>query len=295
MGELFEQIKGSTIVWIILSLATLLSLGWGIYSHLSANKKKQFSVAFSSFEIIKHGKNKIQNLKLMFNENIINNLTISKFAIWNSGNKVINSDDMVAGQGLEIYSDENTYILEAQIVTEIEPANSFKIIESTDHNVSIGFNYVDNHEGIVVQILHTGDKNSLHPRCKVKGGKAIKNYSTTSKRGNKPLRAKTRKIIFAVMSCTEAIIAFLMTLLLTLRLIDIKLDIIPETWRPFLPGGLEPESGANLSEANLILALVVLWIMVGILIFIVGKGMRDVFAIGVPSKLKLFATSIDDE
>lgn len=295
MGEIFEQIKGSTIVWIILSLATLLSLGWGIYSHLSANKKKQFSVAFSSFEIIKHGKNKIQNLKLMFNENSINNLTISKFAIWNSGNKVINSYDIVTGQGLEIYCDENTDILEAQIVTEVEPANSFKIIESTAHNVSIGFNYVDNHEGIVVQILHTGDKNSLHPRCKIKGGKAIKNYSTMSNRRNKPLRAKTRKIVLAVMMCIETIMIFLMSVFATLRLIDRKFVILSETWRNLMSVVLAPELSANLSVTNLILVLVVLWIMVGILIFIVGKGMRDIFAIGVPSKLKLFATSIDDE
>lgn len=295
MGELFEQFKSSTLAWLILSFVAIFSLGWAIYSHFSTSKKKQFSVAFSSFEVIKHGKNKVQNLKLMFNENAINNLTISKFAIWNSGNKVINSDDMVTGQGLEIYSDENTDILEAQIVTEVEPANSFKIIESTAHNVSIGFDYVDSHEGIVVQILHTGDKNSLHPRCKIKGGKAIKNYSTISKRGNKPLRVKTRKTILAVTMYCEAMLAFLMSLFLTLHLIDKKLDILPETWRYFLSVVIGSGSNADLSEINLILLLVVVWIPVGFIVFIASKEMRNVFAIGVPSKLKLFATSIDDE
>lgn len=295
MGEWFEQIKGSTIVWIILSLATLLSLGWGIYSHLSANKKKRFSVAFSTFEIIKQGKNKIQNLKLMFNGDSVRNLTISKFAIWNSGNKVINSNDMVDGQELEIYSDENTNILEAQIVAEVEPANSFKIIKSTDHNVSIGFNYADSHEGIVVQLFHTGDKNSLKPRCKIKGGKEIKYFSSMPKRSNRQLHAKTRNIIFAISMCIEPILMFFMALIMTLDLIDKKYDILPETLRYFLSVVIGSESSANLNETSFILLLAILWLAVGVLIFVASKAIREKFAIGVPSKLKLFATSIDDE
>ena len=293
MDKLFEQFKSSTLAWLILSLVAIFSLGWAIYSHLSTNKKKRFSVAFSSFEIIKQGKNKIQNLKLIFNENTINNLTISKFAIWNSGNKVINADDMVSGQGLEIYSDENTNILDAQIVAEVEPANSFKIIESTAHNVSIGFNYVDNHEGIVVQVFHTGDKNSLYPKCKIKGGKAIKSFSTIRKPDNRHPHAKTRKIISAITLCVDTIFAVFMTLFFTLFLIDQKINIFPETWKNFLP--TSPKLESSTETFFIIFAVAFLWVLVGFLIFVVSKGMRDMFAIGVPTKLKLFATSIDDE
>ena len=298
MGEIFEQIKGSTIVWIILSLATLLSLGWGIYSHLSANKKKRFSVASSTFEVIKHGKNKIQNLKLMFNGESIDNLTISKFAIWNSGNKVINSDDMVTGQELEIYSDENTNILETQIVAEVEPANSFKIIKSTAHNVSIGFDYVDSHEGIVVQIFHTGDKNSLHPKCKIKGGEKIKNYSTIPKRAkrrNRRLHVKTKRIASTVLMCTDVIVMLFLSILLTLYSIDKKFNILTGTPKQVVSVLMDPESIANLSEINLIIFIVVLWGSFAVLIIFLCIGLKNVFSIGVPTKLKVFAVSIDDK
>ena len=291
MGELFEQAKGSTIVWIILSLATLLSLGWGIYSHLSANKKKQFSVASSTFEIIKHGKNKIQNLQLMFNGDSIDNLTISKFAIWNSGNKVINSDDMVTGREIEICSDKNANILDVQIVAEVEPANSFKIVKSTAHNISIGFDYVDRHEGVVVQIFHTGDKNSLYPRYKIKGGSEMKKHSAKSRQGNKHLHIKTIMRIFVLLMCVETMLVFFMAFYMTVYLIDIKKDILSATWRYFFSFLFE----TKISEPSLILLSVGMWGFAGILFFFTGKAIRDEFTIGVPSKLKIFATNIDDE
>lgn len=93
MSQFFEQIRASTLAWIFLALIAIASFAFSIYSHFSNNRKKELSVFISSFEIIKYGTSPIPGLELKYQGRLFDNLTISKFILWNSGNKGIDKSD----------------------------------------------------------------------------------------------------------------------------------------------------------------------------------------------------------
>ena len=282
--DFLEQIKNSTIAWIILSLITILSLLWAIYSHFSNKKRKEFSIAFSSCEIIKSGKATIPGLEFIFHGKQIVNLTISKIAIWNSGNEVINLNDMVATEKLEIIASNKTEILEAQIVTETEKANSFRISSFSEKNVCIDFDYVNSHEGIVVQILHTGQKEpqSLNVKCKIKGGYPIKNYSSIADSVQKRIVSRFfengifRKT-FSLTMILYSIFIFFISLISIYGVIMNPYDLIATD---------------NILLRILLIGFFGILSIATFISFI--EYTKSTFNIGVPSKLKTYTVYSDD-
>lgn len=281
----FDQIKNSTLAWVILSVVAIVSLIWAVYSHYSTNKKKRFSVAFSSYEVVKKGKTAIPNLELSFLGKPIENLTISKFAIWNSGNKVIDSSDMVPLEKLTIYADNEEEILDAQIVTETEPTNSFNISSSTSKNVCIDFDYVDSHDGIIVQIFHTGGKrqDSLHIEGKIRGGQPIKYYSTAVSKPKargipdnffKIQKSACKKILSIMMLIDSIMLSFMSSILFY------TLTVNPNLFKPVA----EPSRGSVILLIGILLIANVLTLSVSI------GHLKSAFTIGVPAKLKTYTT-----
>ena len=49
-------------------------------------------------------------------------------------------------------------------------------VNSNSKKVNLGFEYVDKKEGVVLQIIHTGNANDLKVDCKIKGGEPMKEY-----------------------------------------------------------------------------------------------------------------------
>lgn len=216
----------------------------------------------------------------MFGENPIDTLSVSKFAIWNSSNKLISNADMVSSQPLRILADESTEILEAQIVSEVEPANEFKISKKTSKEVWVDFDFVEKREGIVVQVLHTGSTNSLQLDCKIKGGGAIKHYSHPPK---KPISAKQKNLyrrVIAFLYALESILVAALALALTISYIV----IIASGTVLFSP-----------TDTSLLLMFIfILWVCAIMLIIMTVKMLKRTFLIGIPATLKTYASSTYD-
>lgn len=276
-----QNFLDNTIVQAFLAIIAVVGFGWGFYSHSFSNKKQRISTAFSSFEIIKQGKNTIQQLSLSFAGKEIHDLTITKFAIWNSGNKVINGADIVQSQKLRVISDGSSEILEAQIVTESDEANSFRICDVSNNQVCLDFDYIDSREGIVLQVLHTGSVNALNVDCKIKGGKPIKRLDaeTNNTKRSPRIRRAMRKIM-AVLVAIEALLILLLAAMITL----VTTGILPKTVL----------SSPVIIPNNKPLSTTMLWLSVAMVLYVTAKIVRNAFSIGVPHKLKSFGNSFDN-
>ena len=174
---MLEAIKNSNITWIILSLCTIASLVFGIFSWIKSKKRKQFTYASKSNYIIQNKANQIEKLDLKFDGKKIDNLTITTIVIWNSQNTEIRSEDIVTDYELSLYSTGDTEILDAKIVFESEPANKFSIVDSNPKRIKFGLEYVDKKDGLVVQIIHTGKAKDINVDVRIKGGEPIREYS----------------------------------------------------------------------------------------------------------------------
>ena len=223
---MLKNMMGSPIAWGILSLIAVFSLLFAIYTWIVGKKKKQVSIVCETNEVIASGKSKIEKLYIQYDGEEIDNLSVTKFYIWNSGNEVINNTDIVGRRPLSIICSEPDSILDIQIIKANEETNAFSIAEIKNQRVSFDFDYIEPGDGFVVQILHTGKAIDLDLDCKIKGGKEIRDVSYNKR---KRKETKGESIITLFMTCLPValgLICFHVSILFCMEISQI--DAIPQ-------------------------------------------------------------------
>lgn len=178
---MLEELMTNPYAWAALSLCTIISLPIGIWGMIQGNKYKEFSFAKASNSIVRGGKKLIPHLKFTYNNVEIDNLTVTKIALWNSGNEVINLADVVDGIGLAVTVPDDVEILSSEIIGVSDESNAFCIADGNGQKTELSFNYVDKSEGVVLQLCHTGFANDVSVSCKIKGGKPVKDSNPVVK------------------------------------------------------------------------------------------------------------------
>lgn len=215
---LFEKLQESPYAWTILAICTIVSVILAIWTLVKGRKKLEFSCFETSNEIVEKGESLIADLQLLYKGKAIDNITFTKYAIWNSGTEVINCSDIVSSKPLQIGirpdNPESVEILDAVIIKQSEESNGFEISEINNDHINFQFDYAGRKDGIVVQIVHTGGAASLKIDCKIKGGKELKHINHMKKR-DKISSKKFKKIAsgfmgfissFTVASCVAEIL-----------------------------------------------------------------------------------------
>lgn len=168
--------------WAVLSICTIVALIFAVYTWIVGKKKMELSCFHNTFRVVKAGKSVIPKLRLSYEGQAIDDLTVTKYVIWNSGNEVLNRSDIVRVCPLQIVCDDNAQILDAQIIVQSDETNAFKILEKKDKCVKLEFDYANVDDGIILQILHTGDVTDINVECRIKGGKELRNLNHNIKK-----------------------------------------------------------------------------------------------------------------
>lgn len=117
-----------------------------------------------SNNLIENFATKLTKLNILYNDEKISNLTVSKFVFWNEGKETIHDTDIASSDPFVISVMDGVKILEGKIIFERNKANKFEVeILEEGKKLAIDFEYVDKNEGVIIQIVHTG-----------KGSKGIK-------------------------------------------------------------------------------------------------------------------------
>lgn len=178
---MIEELMNNPLAWGILSLTTIISFIYAIYCQLKNKEKKEISYAQKSTVLVQNKKSKYKKLVLSYDGNQVDNVCVSRFAIWNSGNKVLQSVDMVESREIRISLPEGKKVLEANIITATDETNQFSVNVPDEKSIVISFDYIDPRDGVVVQVVHTGLNNDLDISCKIKGGKPLHKYDNSLK------------------------------------------------------------------------------------------------------------------
>jgi hypothetical protein len=112
---------------------------------------------------VKDSIDKIKCVNILYKGDKINNLSVSKVAIWNAGKDAIRNTDIANKDKLRIEIDEEYKILECELLHQINKANDFKLKRISDNIFEIDFDYFNYNEGIIVLVYHTAIiENSLN-------------------------------------------------------------------------------------------------------------------------------------
>lgn len=188
---MLEKLMSNPYAWLVLALCSIFSLVFAIYTWIVGRKRKEISIDYLSNAIIKQGKTPIEKLNIEFDGKQIQDLMATTYYIWNSGNEVINKEDVV-GKTLKIEC-EPEVLLDTQVIIQSDESNNFVVANIASNSIELGFDYMDSGEGVRLQILHTNLADDLFLNCKLKGGNPIRNCNKIKK--DKSIRGFIRSYI----------------------------------------------------------------------------------------------------
>jgi|WetSurMetagenome_2_1015567.scaffolds.fasta_scaffold167094_2 hypothetical protein len=170
------------VINIIFIILALIGYILSIVFYLRSRKIKKPCYKFAKSELIQSYVNSIEGLEIFFDNNKIDNLSLTSLAFWNEGNEVINGADVAIKNKLKVIANEDVSILTTKLDIIENPSNNFTINFSKEEKiVLIDFDFVGQYEGIILKLYHSGDtKTPFRFEGEIKGVKIIqKDYLST--------------------------------------------------------------------------------------------------------------------
>lgn len=149
--ELFSTVEISVVISYTIAFASII-LSLLAYFHSKRTQKPRYLISSAS---LKNEMFKDSSISLRQGDKNIPNLTISKFALWNTG-ITLNKSDIAEQDPIRITTSDDVEILEVQDLC-IEKQNNFKYEISEDkQTLNMSFDYFAKNQGVVLKIFHTG-------------------------------------------------------------------------------------------------------------------------------------------
>jgi hypothetical protein len=174
---MIEFLQGLRVIagspWITLSslLLTIVSLFLAVNFYLKGRKQKLPRYALRSSSLVRDLVNKVQGLEMLYSGRHVENLTVSRIAFWNAGRDTISNADVASTDPVIVNIEGGAKILDAKIVYVKNSANKFRISKSSEETkIQIEFEYIDQHEGLIIQFFHTAtDDKQITVKGSIKG------------------------------------------------------------------------------------------------------------------------------
>jgi hypothetical protein len=103
-------------------------------------------------------------------------LSICRFVFWNNGKETILDNNISSHEPLILHFGNEREVLE---IRELHYSNpSINIQKISPHHISVNFEYLENKQGAVFDIIHSGEKVTPYLAGKIKGGKVNRKLVT---------------------------------------------------------------------------------------------------------------------
>lgn len=162
-------------------LLAILGVIFTVYFYIKSKKIRKPIYMLRTVNLVRENIQKIVKINILYNGKAINNLSITKIALWNGGKETIDNNDVARKNPLRLSIKNDCMFLDAEIIYQKNTSNGFNISISDDHKyIDITFDYFDFEEGIVLQVFHTGNKSDdITLIGQIKSVKQIQRGNTT--------------------------------------------------------------------------------------------------------------------
>ena len=143
---------------LILGLVSIAGVVLTIVFYLKSHRFKMPVFRTANMPVIGDKTQGIDGLSVSYNGVEVTTFSVTRFAIWNAGNEVIDATDVAPSDPLRIEATGRTQILWARISYIKKEANNFRVsVDEAKKHASLGFDYFHRSEGVVVEVYHTGE------------------------------------------------------------------------------------------------------------------------------------------
>ena len=158
MTDILEFINKNPWLNILFIILTLISIFLSIWFYIKSKKTKKPTYCIRTFNLVRDKINKIDSVNIFYQGEKIDNLSISKIAIWNGGKETISQSDIAKNNRFRIEIVDTASILDFKLLFEKNSSNGFKLTRVNNNCINVEFDYFDYNEGIIIQLYHTAIK-----------------------------------------------------------------------------------------------------------------------------------------
>jgi len=173
--ELAKTIAGNP--WFVLGVSVLAPVGiiLSIIFYIKSIRVKRPVCLVHSSSLIRNLSDDFPSLRIAYGSTGVDSLTVSKVAFWNAGRETIDGEDIAEADPLCVAVAEGHSLLEVRVLTESDRANQVKT-RRLDSGAAclVSFDYLDRGDGLVLQVVHTGEDSHVQITGTIKGfGKIV--------------------------------------------------------------------------------------------------------------------------
>ncbi|WOD40034.1 hypothetical protein [Nodosilinea sp. E11] len=146
--ELLNQGWVGSLLGIIGLIATFLTIE-------NSQKRKALAYDIKTVHLIKDFQYQINELKILYKDKEIKNLSVSLILIWNDGKEVIRKSDLAEGDPIRLCLYHGEFIDKA-LLSHSEERNQIKMRLKSSNELLLSFEYLSRGDKAVIQVFHSG-------------------------------------------------------------------------------------------------------------------------------------------
>jgi len=157
MEPIINFFEGNPMLNFISFLIGVIGIILAFIFYYKSLREKKPTFNMITFGLIDNKLSTINNLEIKYNANLVKNLSLTKVAFWNSGKESIRKSDIATNDQLRIVA-KNVIIYGFEIIIYSE-VNEIITTLINEELINISFEFLNQNDGIVLNIYHSGNKN----------------------------------------------------------------------------------------------------------------------------------------
>lgn len=159
--------------WVVPTLVGIAASG-GVSYWLGKRYRSQSRLAFQKNDLTVVGHTdstkSLGGIKILFNEVDVPRVVVTRLAVWNVGNTVVDGSQLATSAPLAFVVEAGASILALQIVKATNDANKCRLRVAEDlSRAFIEFDFLNEKDGALFQVTHTGAQNTARVTGSIKG------------------------------------------------------------------------------------------------------------------------------
>lgn len=174
LDEFIKSAVANPYFGLIGFLVGLAGLLFSFYIAKRDRRIKELKCGLVSTNIISKSETLFPKLLIKYDNQELENLTITKISIKNTGTDVLKLDDVAEADPITFSTElaKGVRLLDFGITYVDDELNKFKVERTGENTIRVGFDYIEPKDFVIIQVLHTGkDSNDIKVTGTVIGAK----------------------------------------------------------------------------------------------------------------------------
>lgn len=124
--------------------------------YLRGRREKKPTYAVRAVTLVQNLASRYPGVEMRFKDRPVENLTVARIAFWNDGRETIAAEDLAPADPTMIKLTGEAEMLEAKMIFFTSKASQISVEQSDSGELRVHFDYLDNYQGGILQLFHTG-------------------------------------------------------------------------------------------------------------------------------------------